>query len=250
MTRGGRALAVLLATLAVVAAACLSAPPEGAHDSDEPPPLATAGEEVAAPAELRSESLERHAKEVTLRVRNLGCARVVTGSAFAIGERMLVTNRHVVEGAERLEVNTWDGVTLDVEIVQAVMSHDIAVAEVTARLPQTAEVAEDDARAGQPIVVAGYPRGGELTVEEGVVLRRTSDVVFGAEAGALALDARVAPGNSGGPVLDADGRVVGIVYAVGNDRPVGLAVPVSALSEALADTEGLVEVPDCAEAAS
>lgn len=232
------ALAVMVAAL--LGAGCLDAPP-GTPVAPAPEPH----EAASGVRELRSETLERHAKEVTLRVRNRGCGGVATGSAVAVGSDLLVTNRHVIEGADELEVNTWDGRSLTVAVAQAAMSHDIAVVRVPEGLPEAADVGDDDPEAGDPIVVAGYPGGGALTVREGEVLRRTRDVMFGAEAGAIAFDVEVAPGSSGGPVLDTHGRVVGVVYALSPDDGVGYAVPVSALREALDASDALVAVPDC-----
>ena len=237
-----RGLAAALLAALVLAAGCLEDPPE-------PPPVeagAATPAPAAAPGEpLRAETIERLAREVTLRVRNLGCGGLATGSAVAIGEDLLVTNRHVIEGADRLEVTTWDGRTLTVEVAKAATTHDIAVAEVAGGLPDAAAVATGDVEAGAEVLVAGYPRGGALSIAEGRVTRRTEDLLFGAEAGALALDVEVRPGNSGGPVLDTDGRLVGVVYAYAQDDGRGFAVPVSALREALEAGEALVDVPDC-----
>jgi S1-C subfamily serine protease len=234
-----RAGASIMAAAALVG--CLQPP-----DEADPVPAPVDVEFSPPPAEqLRSETVERLARQVTLRVRNRGCGGVATGSAVAVGEDLLVTNRHVIEGAELLEVNTWDGRSLTVEVAQAALTHDIAVARVPEGLPEVAIVADDDPEPGDPVIVAGYPGGGALVVREGEVLRRTVDVMFGAEAGAIAFDAEVAPGSSGGPVLDPEGRVVGVVYALSPDDGVGFAVPVSALREALDAGDALVGVPPC-----
>lgn len=240
---GSRRLVGAVLATALLAGACIGPPSDDLADPSAPPaePLPDEGADV----ELRSETLDRLAKEVTLRVRNLGCGGVATGSAVAVGSELLVTNRHVIQGAELLEVNTWDGHSLTVEVAQAALSHDIAVARVSGELPESAEVAEEDPQPGDTITVAGYPGGGALVVRHGRVLRRTRDVVFGAEAGAIAIDAEVAPGNSGGPVLDPEGRLVGVVYALSPEDGVGFAVPVSALRVAMEASDALVEVPDC-----
>lgn len=226
--------------LALLAGGCLQAPPDEAVANRAQTPEATPAER-----QLRADTTERHARQVTLRVRNLGCGGVATGSAVAIAPDLLVTNRHVVQGADRLEVNTWDGRSLTVEVAAAAMSHDIAVARVPAGLSEVAKVAEGDPEPGDRVIVAGYPEGGALIVREGEVLRRTQDELFGAPAGAIAIAVEVAPGNSGGPVLDPRGRVVGVLYAASSSGDVGFAVPVSALREALEAGDGLVDVPDC-----
>lgn len=238
----GRRFAVGLAAVALLAAGCLEDAPTSTK-APITPPATSAPTSTAEP--LRAEATERHARDVTLRVRNLGCGGIATGSAVAIGEGLLVTNRHVIEGADRLEVTTWDGRTLTVDVAQAAMTHDIAVAAVDGVLPDAARVAADDPAVGAEVLVAGYPGGGALRIDEGSVVDHTDDVLFGAEAGALELDVGVAPGSSGGPVLDPSGAVVGVIYALAAPSGHGLAVPVSALREALDAGDALVGIPDC-----
>ncbi len=242
-------LAVLVA-FTLLAGACLEAPPDERPVRGEPSDTTTSETEPfdAATIEaqpLRAEGVERFAREVTLRVRNLGCGRVVTGSAVAIDGDLLVTNRHVVEGADALEVTTWDGTTMTVAVARAATTHDIAVAEVGGELPNVAPVAAADPEPGDRVLVAGYPGGGGLSLEEGRMVARTSDRLFGADAGALALDVEVAPGSSGGPVLDRDGQLVGVIYALAVEGGRGFAVPVTALQDALEAGDALVDVPEC-----
>ena len=233
-------LSAVLVGLVLLAGACLEAPPDERPVRAEPSDAATVEAEP-----LRAEGVERFAREVTLRVRNLGCGRVVTGSAVAIDGDLLVTNRHVVEGADALEVTTWDGTTMTVAVARAATTHDIAVAEVDGQLPDVAPVAAADPEPGDRILVAGYPGGAGLSLDEGHMVARTSDRLFGSEAGALALDVEVAPGNSGGPVLDPDGQLVGVVYALAVEGGRGFAVPVTALQDALQAADALVDVPEC-----
>ena len=132
---------------------------------------------------------------MTLRVRNISCAGVATGSGFAIDAHTIITNRHVLQGAAVLELNTWDGVSLDADVNEALTGRlvDIGVTRVSADLPAVAELGKDP-RSGDRVTAVGYPLGGPLTLSEGRVTRyldgRTlpAEVAFGRE-GARALDA-------------------------------------------------------------
>ena len=89
--------------------------------------------------------MTRAAERMTLRVRNISCAGVATGSGFAIDAHTIITNRHVLQGAAVLELNTWDGVSLDADVDEASTGRlvDIGVTRVRADLPAIAELGSD-----------------------------------------------------------------------------------------------------------
>src|SRR3712207_2188347 len=76
-----------------------------------------------------ADSVRRQAQRMTFRVRTISCASVSTGSAFAIDEHTLITNRHVLEGAATLELNAWEGSssTADVQATKMAQRVDIGV---------------------------------------------------------------------------------------------------------------------------
>ena len=231
-----------LAALAAVwlfAGGCLQPPADTA-----PPPVANETTAAGEPAGGLDE-VERHAVRVTLRVRNLGCDRLALGSGFAIAPDTLVTNRHVVAGADRLEVNTWDGRRLTVEVARAATSHDLALVRVRdGELPAVAEVAEEDPQPGAEVIVASHPGGGERGVRRCHVRGHTEDLLFGSAGGAVAMDVPLEQGSSGGAVVDLEGRVVGVVYAVAGQGETSFAVPASALRE-VGDEDLTAELPPC-----
>jgi S1-C subfamily serine protease len=167
---------------------------------------------------LGRDSVTRAAERMTLRVRNISCAGVATGSGFAIDEHTIITNRHVLEGAAVLELNTWDGATLDADVNEASTGRlvDIGVTRVSATLPAVAELGEDP-EVGDRVTAVGYPLGGPLTLSAGRVVRYLDgttlpdEVAFDAKV--LELSTRIKHGNSGGPLLDRRGRVVGVIFA-------------------------------------
>jgi S1-C subfamily serine protease len=188
-------------------------------------PVATVALSAAAqkalrgkPITLAQDGLTRRAEEMTLRVRNISCDGVAVGSAWALDPHTLVTNRHVLAGAAVLEMDAWDGTSIEGDVAQAQEGRlvDIGIADVTQRLPLVAKTGPQ-AQPGDPVTAVGYPLGGRLTLSAGRVIRyldgRTLDPSIAFDGPVMELSAKIKHGNSGGPVLDSRGRVVGIIYA-------------------------------------
>jgi serine protease Do len=145
----------------------------------------------------------------------------------------VLTAAHVARRADTLVLELPGGQVLPASVVGYDARRDLALLRVAAPTPLPAiDLAAGAPRAGDPIVVIGAPRGrpGVMTVGE-VVANRASLPGLVPEI-FLVVRADVAPGNSGGPVLNADGQAVGLVVARGNDG-VGLAVSAAALREAM-----------------
>jgi S1-C subfamily serine protease len=173
-----------------------------------------------------------------MRVRNPSCDGVATGSGFAVGPRRLVTNRHVVEGAEELQLDTWDGRSVSVAVHRVAYLHDLALIETLEPLPRVARLAADDPGPGARVTAVGFP----LAQTRGKVIDRVAGVL--SESGkVLRVSTAVTHGNSGGPVLDHAGRVVGVIYAGETRTRYGLAIPVSTLRDLLGD-RALLGVPE------
>ena len=89
--------------------------------ASELPPVATVAPAArstlkSAPHKLAQDTLKRAAEKLTLRVRNISCQGIATGSGFGIDEHTIITNRHVLAGASVLQLNTWDGTSLDADV--------------------------------------------------------------------------------------------------------------------------------------
>ncbi len=225
-THPGRATAAIVAAVVVIAG-CVEAPPpladdgiEQLDDLDLPGPAAT--------------SLLRHAKEITVRIRTLGCREFGIGSGFVLPGGLVVTNRHVVDQPREVTLNTWDGHSLDADVTGVAVDSDLAVLRLAddVGLP-VAELRTTPVERGEPIVVVGYPGGGPATVSTGHVLGLVSGELLGEPADVIRVDAEIRQGNSGGPVLDQNGRVIGVVFALEVNHGTGLAVPVATLLERL-----------------
>lgn len=224
-----------------------SAPPE-----EEPtvstPSVAQVSSDVPAAVRVKvpkiaADSFTRRAQKLTVRVRNISCLGVAVGSGFAIDRDILITNRHVLAGAAVLQVSTWDGHSLQVDAAKVGVLGDLGVAVVHGRLPQVGSYGEPPPPT-TPITVAGYPLGGKLTLRQGAVIDYVDGSRLDVPGRVMRVSARVQPGNSGGPVLDAKGKVVAVVYAIEIATNYGLAIPVDTL-RALIRSGGYEPVPPC-----
>lgn len=157
----------------------------------------------------------------------LACHRSSTGSGFLVAEDLVATNAHVVAGVDTVVIEAPGGQVVDGSVVYFDPEVDVALVEAdldAAPLPLTEPV-----DAGAATVVQGYPHGGPLTSESAQVLGRGPVLLSradGEESGQLRevyrLDAQVAPGNSGGPVLTGEGRITGMIFAR-DDQTEGIA---------------------------
>ena len=158
-----------------------------------------------------------------------------TGSGFAIDARTLITNRHVVAESAELQLSTYDGRDIAATTSSTADLADLAIVRTTDDLPAVPELAPADPEPGDEVTVVGYPDGGRLTVTSGQVIGGTTDPLNENLGEVLVTDAPVEPGSSGSAVLDADGRVVGVVYAK-NTLDQSFIVPVSTLRTMLDDS--------------
>ncbi len=230
LAQGRRWSAVLLAVALV--SGCVEPPPP----LEEPDDLEVI-EELELP-ELAAESLLRRAQEVTVRIRTLGCRQFGVGSGFVLPGGIVVTNRHVVDEPREVTVNTWDGRTIEAEVTGVAVDSDLAILRLAdARGLPDAQLRSDPVERGEPIVAVGYPGGGPSTVSPGTVRGLVDGELLGEPADVILIDAEIRPGNSGGPVLDMEGRVIGVVFALDAASGYGLAVPVQTLLDRLDASE-------------
>lgn len=191
-------------------------------------PPVFAGLEPALPAPLpipaTVDSLGvKHAAQLVVKVAGTGCGGLVTGSGFPIGNGYLVTNAHVVSGTGNHQVETPDGVTFSAKVVYFDPDRDVALLYVQ----DFARAALDlgPAERGTQAAVIGYPGGGSESVQPAVVdgaVEAAGRDIYNQKAVTreiYVIQARVRPGNSGGPLVDLQGRVLGIVFATSASEP-------------------------------
>ncbi len=153
------------------------------------------------------------------------------GSGFIIDEEgFIVTNNHVIEGADEIQVRLVNGNEYDAEIVGRDPNTDIALIKVKADEPLPAAVLGDSEamEIGQWVVAIGNPFGLEHTVTAGIVSAKGRVIGSGPYDDFIQTDASINPGNSGGPLINMDGRVIGINTAIiASGQGIGFAVPIN-----------------------
>ncbi len=156
------------------------------------------------------------------------------GSGFVIDPSgIIVTNNHVIEGADEITVNFPDGLSLKAEIVGKDEKTDLAALRVKSDKP-LASVPFGDSnvlKVGDWVMAIGNPFGLGGTVTAGIVSARNRDIEAGAYDAFIQTDAAINHGNSGGPLFDMDGAVVGVNSAIisptGGSVGLGFAIPAS-----------------------
>jgi S1-C subfamily serine protease len=184
-------------------------------------------------------------QRMAVRIRNIGCGKLSTGSGFAIDEHTLITNRHVVAEAATLQVSTYDGRDVEVAAASTADLADLAVVRTQDALPAAPSLADADPAIGDSVTVVGYPEGGALTITQGRVIGTQTDPLHENLGQVLVTDARVEPGSSGSAALDDSGQVVGVVYAK-TDNGHSLLVPISTVQTMLGDAAAFTDITPCA----
>jgi S1-C subfamily serine protease len=165
-----------------------------------------------------------------------------TGSGFVIDDSgHILTNNHVVSGASKVTVKIGDGQTQDAKVVGSDPSSDVALLQVsnTDGLHPLQLGNSSSVEVGDPVVAIGNPFGLDRTVTSGIVsaLQREINAPNGFSiSDVIQTDAAINPGNSGGPLLDSEGRVIGInsqIETGGGQGSVGIgfAVPIDTASD-------------------
>jgi S1-C subfamily serine protease len=157
-----------------------------------------------------------------------------TGSGFIInGNGQIITNAHVVQGADKVTVTLKDGRVLQGKVMGLDTVTDVAVVKVEGgNLPSVTLGDSEKIKAGEWAIAIGNPLGLDNTVTAGIVSatgRSSSQVGDGSKrVNYIQTDAAINPGNSGGPLLNASGQVIGMNTAIlRNAQGLGFAIPIN-----------------------
>ena len=185
-----------------------------------------------------------------VRVLGTACGLGVEGSGWAVRPGLIVTNAHVVAGSSDTTVTTQGGLGLDATVVHYDPSEDLALLRVGANLPTLPISSQREA--GSDAAVLGYPENGPYAVAParlGDTQPTISEDSYGhgpIDRTIVALRGSVRSGNSGGPLVDGQGRVVGTVFAATTAGEAGgFAVPAEDARAALARTAASVSTGPC-----
>jgi hypothetical protein len=209
-----------------------------------PAPVAAPDPAIATDPEVEG------AEGSVVRVLGTACGLGVEGSGWIAGPGLIVTNAHVVAGEDDTTVTTPGGASLRATPLHYDPENDLALLHVDADLPQL-ELAPDSS-SGTAGAVLGYPENGPYSVAP-ARLGETRDTVSDDSYGRgpirrsiTSLRGSVRSGNSGGPLIDARGRVLGTVFAATTSgTPGGFAVPNGVVEEALRSPLAPVETGPC-----
>jgi S1-C subfamily serine protease len=210
------------------------------------PPTPTAAPDPAIASDPDVEA----AGHSVVRVLGTACGLGVEGSGWAVRPGLVVTNAHVIAGSDDTTVTTQEGTELGASPVYYEPGDDLALLRVGSDLPPLAVAPE--ARAGTAAAVLGYPENGPFALSP-ARLGETRSVIsedsYGngpLERTIVSLRGSVRSGNSGGPIVDEAGRVLGTVFAAttGGYRG-GFAIPLEAVGRALESSSGPVDTGPC-----
>ena len=161
--------------------------------------------------------------------------RQALGSGFIIdASGVIVTNNHVIKGADKITVTLHDGTTFKAKLLGADTRMDLAVLKIDVHhpLPTVAWGNSDHARIGDWVMAIGNPFGLGGTVTAGIISARGRNIHEGPYDNFIQTDAPINMGNSGGPLFDMNGNVIGINTAIyspsGGSIGIGFAIPSNA----------------------
>ena len=170
-----------------------------------------------------SQAVAEQVAASTVRVESAGCEQRQTGSGSVLGPDLVVTNAHVVAGADEVRVVLQPGGDpLEARVVAFDGSRDLAVLSVPGMDRPVLPLVEADL--GQQGAVFGYPGGGDLTLstfEVGDVRTASGRDIYGDDGTSrelLFLASSLHPGDSGAALVDPEGQVVGVAFAIAPDR--------------------------------
>ena len=229
-----------------------SGPVLGALSRVDPAPSITGPTTPLAPpdASIASDPDVSRASRSVVRVLGTACGLGVEGSGWVAGPGLVVTNAHVVAGEDDTSVTTVDGASLDALPVRYDPANDLALLRIDPVIPALT-IAPDPQR-GTPGAVLGYPENGPYAVaaarmgDTNTVISEDSYGSGPIRRSISSLRGGIRSGNSGGPLVDSQGRVMATVFAATTSGPPGgFAIPNDIVSSALTETTAPVDTGPC-----
>ncbi len=237
------------ATATATAGPASSASPGASAASSANLQLATGGSSISDIVAAAQNSV------VTVRTTDTGFGGQVSGEGAGSGivvsaNGLILTNDHVISGASSLSVDLADGRTVTATVVTANAAADLAIIKADATGLTPATLGDSSTlKVGEGVIAIGTPLGiYPGTVTSGIVSALDRSITAGTGrfggggeqlSGLIQTDAAMNPGNSGGPLLDIQGNVIGINTAVsGSAAGLGFAIPINAAKSLIAQAAG------------
>lgn len=209
-------------------------------------PLVFSGREPSPEANRTLPPIENYAAVVdavsksVVRIQGLGCGGLVNGSGWVLSSSRVVTNAHVVAGVASPKVYDANG-SHNARVVLYDASNDLAVLSVSGLAGSPLSLNQTPLLQNDTALIVGYPGGGKQQAQTAAVLDRVNalgrDIYGQAKTirNVYILQSTVIPGNSGGPVLDTKGSVVGVVFGTSTTyNNVGYALSMTQIADELA----------------
>jgi S1-C subfamily serine protease len=173
---------------------------------------------------LQNSPVVRQVRTSVLKIhaRAQSCSRALEGTGFVISPQRVMTNAHVVAGTDQVSVETDNG-QLDARVVLYNPSVDVAILSVPDLTARPLQFAQQEATKGDSSIVLGYPLDGPYTASAARIRERINlrgpDIYDSATVtrDVFTVRAKVQSGNSGGPLVDPSGNVVGVVFGAAVD---------------------------------
>jgi len=173
--------------------------------------------------------IENAVKSVVTIKTNIG-----QGTGFLItDDGYVVTNYHVVQGATAAAIYTYDGQTYQVLLVGSDSTLDIALLKISGNFEKLKLANSDDIQIGEKVIAIGNPLGLQFSVSEGIVSAVNREGPSGIKA-YIQTDAALNPGNSGGPLINKQGKAIGINnFKIGSGESLGFALESNYIEDAV-----------------
>jgi S1-C subfamily serine protease len=185
-----------------------------------------------------------------VRVLSTACGLGIEGSGWAVQPNVIVTNAHVIAGADDTTVTTQNGIELEATPIYYEPREDLALLRVGSALPPLATTSER--KVGEDGAVLGFPENGPYSLAPariGETRATISEDSYGSgpiERTIVAMSGNVRSGNSGGPLVNSRGQVVGTVFAATTSgTPGGFAIPVEQVPGALRRAVDEIDTGPC-----
>ena len=218
---------------------------------DEPAPS-----QVNLPALGNLASAVNADKNSVLRIRGIGCGGIVSGSGFVVAPGLVATNAHVVAGITRPYVQDSSH-SYRATAIWFDPNLDFAVLRVPGLTESSLTIAGSTFPRGTAAAVLGYPGGGNFSANPAAIMAEFNAVgrnIYGTGhtvRDVYEVKASIIPGNSGGPLVASDGRIIGVVFAESTSyNQVGYALTTSQINNELKQAENAtqdVSTGTCAE---